>query len=349
MAEKVKIDFKINTAILPASGYTIDQIRSSLSILSKIFGNNYVKYFPTEINDNRILANLMRLSKNLSMLSDCEGFDEHVKGYYKNPRHTNLLTELSAFLKPKVDSLILEPKIPNVQKRPDILVKSHNVTFLLECKSVQTNKYDYSKQHQEFYNIIKKYVNVPHQVTIKYKTPLSRYQIIKLGQHLAKQLFQVSADGTIIHNENIEVGVIIRTNYGSPMINVIVDMDVQDLNDNKFYPAQAYLEDGKSISIAGPLIDFSKVIKKKIKDSRKQSTFNYPYILVIDSSGFLGDMKENIRVVQTSFQPTQNTRFCGVLFVRQMNTIIDYKLEFHFIGNPYTKIPLPKEVIRLFQ
>ena len=103
-------------------------------------------------------------------------------------------------------------------------------------------------------------------------------------------------------------------------------MNVNDLNENYFYPAHAYMIEGKSISIAGPLVDFSKVLKKKIKDSRKQSTYENPYILVIDSSWFLGDMKENIRTIQTSFQPNQNTRFSGVLFVKQMHMIKEFKL-----------------------
>lgn len=349
VVKKKIIEFAIRTDILPASGFTIDEIKDTLSNLTSIFGKDYLTLFPSNINDNLTLETLMRLSSNLNALKDCEGFKNHIKGYKSSPKHTQFLTEIAAFIIPKVDKLVLEPHIPNKLKHPDILFESKGEIYYIECKSPEPDQFNYSKEHKHFFNMIKAHISVPHQIDIKYKIILDDSQIKELGKSLEEMLPRVTADGVIIHNDNLEVNVIIKEKYGPPTISLVLDMIEQDLHDNHFYPANAYMIGGKSLVIAGPLVNFSKILKKKIMVSRKQSAYKKPYILAIDSSMFLGDMKENMRIIQTSFQPEQNTRFSGVLLIKTENTIQDFKLKFNFISNPYTKNPLPKHIVNIFK
>lgn len=348
MARKGRIEFEFRNDVVRLSGFDIDEIKSYISELTNIFKREYVKLFPTKINDNLTLDNLIRLSQNLKKLKGCDGFDRHIGGFKDRAVHTHFVTEIAAHLVSKVDKLILEPPIPGKRKRSDLYVEIKDQHLFIECKSLMPTQYDYSKEHRNFFNLIRPYIKVPHQIDIKYKKNMSEKDIKELGITLQKRLPKITDDGTIIHNEGIEVGVIKRNLFGSRDFSTDFLMHIQDINENCFYPANAYGEAGLTVSIAGPVVDFSKSLKKKIKDSRQQSAYNEPYILAIDTSMILGNMKENIKTIQTSFQPDANTRFSGVLLVRPMNMIKNFTLELNFITNPFTKYPLQKEAKLLF-
>ena len=103
-----------------------------------------------------------------------------------------------------------------------------------------------------------------------------------------------------------------------------------------------YMADGKALSLSGPKVDYTGVLRGKLAKGRKQSPSTHPYILVINCNDMLGGWSDNIRAVSTAFQPKRNTRFSAALLVRYHQPVGSRELKFAFelIGNPFTKIPV---------
>ena len=123
---------------------------------------------------------------------------------------------------------------------------------------------------------------------------------------------------------------------------------LEDLYNNIAHPAHCFTKDGMLTAIAGPLVSFSKKLIKKIDKSRSQNDPTSPFISVIDTTLMMGDLKQNLKDVSNVFQPSQNTRFSGVLLVSSLHKINERCLEFNFISNPFARYPITKKIEMLF-
>jgi hypothetical protein len=344
-----QIQFSISNEVLSAARLDINEIQEYLSELASIFKDDYISVFPTEIKDNPTLSSLIILSKNLGKLKKCEGFDKHITNFKTDRFHSIFMTILSGFLVSKVNKLILESPIKNKTKQSDIFINFNNEQIFIECKSINTKQFEYLDEHNKIFEILKEYIDFPHQIDLTYRNPLSQEEINKIGETLQEKLPRVTNDGKIINNEDLEVGVQIREKYGNKNLKLLLTIHSGHIHENCIYPGHVYAEDGKSISIVGPKVDYSKILIKKIKDSKNQHDPEKPYILAIDANNLLGDYSENLRKLATSFQPNINTRFSGILLVRYLNYIHKFDLEFDFITNPYSKHPTSGKFKALFQ
>ena len=63
----------------------------------------------------------------------------------------------------------------------------------------------------------------------------------------------------------------------------------------------------------------------------------------------LGSIKENYQVISTAFQPNENTRISGVLFVGSTFDGRQQKTTQMFISNPYAKNPVGKHIEALLK
>lgn len=122
----------------------------------------------------------------------------------------------------------------------------------------------------------------------------------------------------------------------------------QDSTDNKTYPSTTILKDGFTIALSGPNVEYTKYLLEKIRDAKKQSPLNKPFILAIDGSDILGDYKSLIRTIQREFQPKKYTRFAGILIVKSFVKTKAITHSFNFIRNPYAKLPVSNKFVSLF-
>jgi len=105
------------------------------------------------------------------------------------------------------------------------------------------------------------------------------------------------------------------------------------------------------LSLSGPKVDYTSVLRGKLAKGRRQSSSIHPYILVINCNDMLGGWSDNIRALSSAFQPKRNTRFSAVLLVKyhQLLGSADVKFDFELIGNPLAKIPVGEEFRGLFR
>jgi hypothetical protein len=346
---KKQIQFSIDKDVLTNAGMSINEVNEHLFELVSIFKDDYITSFPTEIKDNPTLNALIFLSKNLEKLKKCEGFDKHLTNFKEDRSHSIFMTILSGFLVSNVDKLILESPIKNKTNQSDIYINLNDEQVYIECKSINTKQFEYLDEHYKIFKILKEYIDFPHQIDLTYRNSFSDDEIKKIGETLREKLPKVTNDGKIIDNENLEIGIQIREKYGNKNLQLFMAIHSRHINENCVYPGNVFLEDGKSMSIAGPKVDYSKILIKKIKDSKNQYDPEKPYILAIEANNILGDLSKNLRKLATSFQPNMNTRFSGFLLVKCLNYIDNFDLEFNFITNPYSKHPTSGKFKALFQ
>ncbi len=107
-----------------------------------------------------------------------------------------------------------------------------------------------------------------------------------------------------------------------------------DTAEHYIYSSHTFFLSKSIIIIAGPEnIDFKPVLYEKIKRARSQSPIDKAYVLVINEEEMLGSIKENREILENIFQSRKNSRFSGILLVKN-----DIKgLDFDFIQNPYGK------------
>jgi len=341
----------ISTEILKSAHVSIEQLQQYLIELRSILGKKFDLFVPKNINDVSTLQLVISLSQRLQKLKECEGFEKHVGTYTKKQLHSSyFVTVIASYLFDRVDSIILEPPITGRLKKPDILASLRDEQVYLECKYIDTSKFDYSREHEHMFSILHDYIDVPHQVSIRYKKPLSDTELHQLGETLRQRLEQVTGDGRIIHNANLEVQVMTRQAYGNKRLSMILTMIEQDTYENCSYPGHAYGRHGLTVSLSGPKVEYTKVLREKIRKSRRQSPQNWPYVLMINGNLMLGDLTENIRALSTAFQPKTNTRFSAAVLVTYHLRLDSLNLDFKFylVSNPFAKFPVSKEFERLF-
>jgi hypothetical protein len=348
MGKMVSIKVQINNNILNSLNLSQNEFFKYLQYLVTIFNKDFLSMFPTEINDYSTASNIIYLSKHLQMLEKCEGFSTHIKNFKGDLRHSSFMTNIAHFLLPHVDLLKLEPHANENEKHPDIFIKFRDIEIFLECKVLNTKDNDFFKEHKLMVDRLQKYLHVPHQIDIRYNKSLSVDEIEDLGKGIEALLKEVTSDGKIIDNDNLEVQVQIRDQYGNPDISTLIVMVIQDISTNCYYPGHAFSFNGKTMSIGGPKLDYSKFLLRKIDKCRNQAIKEKPYILIIDGNKMLGDYSENIRRLSTSFQPTRNTRISGILIAKYGLDLNGFIEEYKYISNPYSKFPVPKEFSRLF-
>lgn len=343
----------VSADILKSTGLNLEELSRHLSKLKSFLGTRIERVMPSHINDVLTLNWVVNLSQCLEKLSHCKGFDIHISRYSgKNDiRSAYDVAVLAAYLLDKVDSIELEPLIKGEKHRQDILVSHKGERVSLECKTIDTKKFDCRKEHGRMFSILAHYIDVPHQIDVKYKASLLETETHELGKAIKERLGPVTADGCIIHNEKIEVGVQRReTSYKGPIRMILTGIS-EDIRDQCFYPMCVYMADGKTLSLSGPKVDYTCVLRGKLAKGRKQSPSTHAYILVVNCNNMLGGWSDNIRAVSSAFQPKRNTRFSAVLLVRYHQPVgsRDVKFEFELIGNPFAKIPVGKEFKGLFK
>ena len=131
-----------------------------------------------------------------------------------------------------------------------------------------------------------------------------------------------------------------------------ISQEILKSTDVSLEETRGYLvEHGVTLSIAGPRIDNMRMLRDSLGKSRSQSPIDHPYILVIDSTLMLGELKENIRALSTAFQPQTNTRFSAAILVKYDTRIDrpDPEFNFYFVSNPFAKFPISGQFERLFK
>jgi len=346
----------VSAEILKSINISVKELQYHLIELKLILGRRFGSVVPTNIDSVPILQWVIGLSKRLQKLKKCDGFDSHIRTYTKKQLQSSyFVTVIASYLFDKVDNIILEPPITGRIKKPDILANFRGEQVYLECKHSNDSKFDYSRQHEHIFSILRDYIDVPHQISIRYKKPFSDEELHELGGTLRERVKLVTGDGRIINNPDLEVQVIMREAneaHWDKKIHVIMTIIETDLSDNCSYPGHVYCKDGITLSLSGPQVDYAKVLREKIRRSRSQSPQDRPYILMIDGNSMLGDLTKNIRTLSTAFQPNINTRFSAAALVTCHQRLgldtSDLNLKFNLVSNPFAKFPISKEFELLF-
>ncbi len=351
MSSEEESNLSVSNEILKSTNISIEELRRQFIDLKSILGTRFDYVVPRNITDLATLQWIIDLNQRLQKLKHCKGFDKHITTYTKKQLSSSyFVTVIASYLLDMVDSIILEPALDSKSNKPDILVSFQSEQVYMECKYIDTLKFDYSQEHEHMFSILRDYVTVPHQISITYRKPLSDTELHRLGETLRERTDLVTGDGNIINNSDIEVNVMKMEVYQDKNFFIILSMIVQNISENCYYPGHVYVKDGITVSLSGPKVDYAKVLKERFKKSKSQSPDNKPYILVIDGNRMLGDLTENIRALSSSFQPNTNTRFSAALLVKYHRRLDDQQLnlDFHLISNPFAKFPISKEFERLF-
>jgi hypothetical protein len=342
----------VSSEILKSANISMEQLQHYLIELRLILGTRFDLVIPMNIDDLPTLQWIISLSHRLQKLKQCDGFDRHIITYTRKQLHSSyFVTVIASYILAKVDDIILEPSMAGSIKKPDILANFRGEKVYLECKHIESSRFDYSEEHEHMSSVLRNYIDVPHQISITYKEPLADIELHTLGKTLQQRVNLVVADGRIVHNPNLEVQVIRRQAYADKRLSVTMSVITEDKYANCRYPGHIYIRNGLTLSLSGPKVDYSKVLKDKIRRSRKQSPYDKPYILIIDGNRMLGDFEENIRALSSAFQPKTNTRFSVAALVTYHHDIvssgIDLNINFYLVSNPFAKLPISGEFERL--
>ena len=342
----------VSRAILESIGISLDQLKQQITELSCILGPKFIQLIPSSINDFLTLHWVVSLSLRLQKLRHCEGFDKHVARYVgKQVKSNYFVAGIASHLYDKVDNVKLEP-ITHERRMADILVNYKGEEVYLECKGIETSRFDFKQQHDHMLSILRKYlVDVPHQISITYRRPLSDPELHRLGESLRERAKSVQTNGRLIDNPEILVNVIRRETFTDKRFRTWIGMIEEELDERCRYPGDLYGINGITISIAGPKVSYKRVLREKIRRSKRQYLEDKPFVLMIDANPMLGALAENIRALSSAFQPVTNTRFSAAVLVESNPVLGSTRTDFvfNFVSNPFAKSPIGKEIELLFR
>lgn len=349
MTKTREVRISISDGILQSTARDINEIKSHFANLTCIFKDKFLQLFPAEIHDFPTLNMILTLSDSFEKIRNCEGFEKHINNYNKKTLFSNyFVTLLASFLVPKVTKLILEPNLKSSLAHPDIYIELQKENAYLECKLINTSQFDYYEEHRHIFDLLSEYIHFPHEVTFTYKIPLSDSRIKELAVKIAEKGLLVTCQGTIINEKDVDV-YITRRETSNKCFTLILGGTMVDVPSNRRHPNHIFMENGLTIAINGPTVDSSKVLIKKLHDSRRQLDSGNPSILVIDANSLLGGLSENVRTLTNAFKPNINTRFSAILLVAYGTTVNQNYISFNLVTNPFACHPLPRNIQALFK
>ena len=344
--ESIHISFNLET--LQTRGVTVDGLKYYMDCLSKLLKDRFSEVVPTQISDTASLDRILTLHEVLSGISEISGSDRHFRIYTESQFLSTLfVSRLALFLKDKVDEIELEPITSDDEGNPDLRIVKNNHTAYIECKNIETSKFNNLEEHRRIFELIENHIKVPHQISISYKSTPNEEQINTLGAGIAHLLNNVSTTGNIINNEEYEINVQIREGYGDPRLTGVMEMIMEDMNSGVRKPGHVFFEKGKTIAIHGPDIDYKKTLQAKVKDAKNQHVPGAIFITAINSDLILGSSKDNIRHIEAMFQPNQNTRYSSVILANSQT--LSGEGRWQTITNPYALVPLVDDIDRIFR
>lgn len=342
----------VATSILESVGISIEELKYHLIELKAILGAKFEQLVPYRINDFSTLHWVVSLSTRLQKLRSCIGFDRHIARYTSRQIRSNyFVAGIASYLYDRVECVELEPTTHR-RRMADILARYRDQEVYLECKGIETRKFDFAQEHDHMLSILRQYlVDAPHQISITYKRPFSDAEINRLGESLRELIESVKADGKLIDNPDVSVNVVKRDSLGFKGLRLRISMIEEDLSERCRYPGDAYGVDGISISIAGPKVDYKSVLRERIRRSKRQYLEGKPFVLVINANEMLGSLVENIRALSSAFQPNINTRFSSAVLVESNPVIGSPRTDFvfNFVSNPFAEYPVSKQFELLFK
>jgi hypothetical protein len=353
MTSEKENKFYISAEILKSANIDLEQLRQIGNDLKLLLKDKFGSIIPNQINDLGTLQWLIEIHRNLQKLKSCNGFDRHIQTYNKKQKQSSyFVTVIASYLLDKnVGDIVLEPPILGKENKSDILLIYKNQNVYFECKHTQSFNPNYSLEHEHMLSILRNYIVVPHQISITYKKSMSDDEIRRLGEDIKKRVVSVTGNGKIIDREDIEVQVIKRETYTDMRFQTNLFMMCKVIDNNCNYPGNVYGIDGLTISLSGPKVDSTNLLRAKLKKSKRQSPISEPYVLVIDGSLMLGELTEKARSLSTAFQPKINTRFSAAMIVNHYSKLskAGNSLEFSYVSNPFAKFPLTSDFEFLFR
>ena len=352
MNNQIERKITVPNSIMQSVGITYDQLKEILIDLYALLGEKAVELIPEHVNDFGTLSFIVNLCENLKKLKNCKGFNAHISRYNKRQlKSSYFVTELASYIFDKVDNLSLEPMTSN-SKMGDILVNFGAQTIFIECKCIESKNYEYHEQHWQMFSILKPFfINIPHEISITYRQPLSDDNIRGLGKAIKERSNFINSNGKIIDNSEVSVYITKRQTSNNKNVRIEISMIQEDLIERCRYPGHLFGMDGIALSINGPKVNYENVFKEKIRKGRKQSPEKAPYVLIIDGNSMLGVLADNLRALSSAFQPTVNTRFSSAVIVEHNTSLrtVETNFKFHVVNNPFAKFPINEDFFRLFK
>ncbi len=142
MKRTIRVEIKTSQNILTERNTSIDDLQVRTQFLLDCLGKKYLDIFPTTIQYPQDIDFIIFVSNKFRKIYECEGFNRHVKLYnFKGPRPHLFVATISGFLR-GISELCLEPCTPSNEGNPDIELNYGGSKIYLECKTINTEKYD---------------------------------------------------------------------------------------------------------------------------------------------------------------------------------------------------------------
>lgn len=345
---------RISITIPADLGRTYDAalLERSARLLSQCFGDDLTKVLPQQVTTAADLEWIVDTAARFESLRGCQGFSKHVALYADGKDSATFVAQLAASLVTAVDVLELEPDIPGRSARGDLRIDYQGQELFLECKNPGSqHDQDLLDDHLRIARQLLHVVPSGSQVDVWYTEQLSDEAWDDLGKSIASRVAAAAAPGALIDNSTVRVQ-LTRLESGTlvpppaPGLEMTVGGLAENLLDHEVVLFHALCTNQRTIGLYGPSVNhYEKTLERCMQASRSQAPVGRPYVLVVSSGFMTGKLAENVRKLNTRFQPDQNTRFSAVML---LNTIGPTS-SVHIATNPFAEQPLPQNVVALLQ
>ena len=343
-----QIEFTIGPGVQKA--VEMAELESHLQHLTLLFKGRTHDVVPSELVHPPQAHDAIRISKKLAAVEHCTGFSEHLKLYRKKTGGAALFVTCLAELFVSRGAVVeFEPSTSGGHKA-DLAVALGEAEMIVECKApMETAQFDTLEEHQRMFEVLSQYLDCPYHVAIHYRESLTEEDLHKLGESIQKRLPHITEDGVILALPEVEVSVDRTVSQTLPKgFQLIFSMIGPEPSDNAVLPSHAIIRNGRNMAFYGPVIDFSRVLRERLRRARRQAPTNKPYVVAIASARVLGSPRVNIAALRGEFQPQKNRRIAGALladFLVYLDGREDAKME--YIHNPFATCPVAKGLLRI--
>ena len=336
---------------MDSRGLNVDDIKRVTLTLARIFGLNYPRFFPLDIQTPDI-DRMLSIAAIMEPVEGFAGFNRHILEYSKKSFENHLFTAKTAlWLSQQGLEVEFEPEIEGQRSKPDLkcTTAAGEIVFV-ECKRVMKDKFFDLEQMQELADLIYEKLPTCDQLNfyLLHEDAADKVRQLVPDKNFATLVFAAGMKGDET-DVTVEGEFTVKVIRKPPIIGGEEDFPTVTMNGwlegvetGVRMPGYTFMRGGRSITIHGPPPNYRKIFEKNRRRSRKQSAPGFPFITFIRDDDILGDPADHDRYLKEVWLTKEYPEFSGVALLGFYDLAgRGERAQFCFLPNPEAAYPLP--------
>lgn len=348
--KRVNISFNTTEEHLKLLELSIEDVKELIGFMTKFFGTQYLKLFPTILDANHI-SNFKALRPSLYKVRSIEGVNRLIRQMNRNNfAHHMFTVRVAGWLLDLGYEIELEPE-PEAAggSVPDILLSGSFGQIAIECKDIDLATFFARESKKEIADYIYDTVKTCDQIDLYFNDEVAIQEIKEIFSDIdmVSTFYKVgfeSPEARFSISPKIEVNIIRKPaiiGAEKDFFEVTMEGYLESTDSSIRLPGFSFMKGGRSVGVWGPPPNLNRRWNDKRSQSKKQAIDGLPLLVMINGDNVIGDPKIHLEYFERDWL-TPNNSACSAIGIIKFVTLSQTP-KIDYFENSYASVPISDE------